>query len=110
VWSEVTIPEDVNTQGSSVPRLRGDARSIGKPSLLYCKRKSPFSLFKNYYTNEVMMKFVNNINSFARRSNISRWSNVTINEPLHLRRSYVNERNIIKDCVIVVENVLCVVN
>ena len=53
---------------------------MGKPRDKHCNRLSPFKLYKSYYTDELMGIFVESTNSFAAKSNISKWVDVTINE------------------------------
>lgn len=45
-----------------------------------CNRLSPGSLFKKYFSEEVMRQFVDNSNSFARRTGIKDWEDVDVDE------------------------------
>jgi hypothetical protein len=72
----------VNTDvvGSGLPQFLGNSRNLGKPIVKNCKRMTPLRLYKTYYSDSLMSIFVESTNSFARNSNIPRWTDVTINE------------------------------
>jgi hypothetical protein len=80
VWSEIAIPVNTDVVGSGLPQFLGNSRNLGKPTVKNCKRMTPLGLYKTYYSDSLMSIFVESTNSFARNSNISRWTDVTINE------------------------------